>query len=350
MPRLVATIVGSSRRRSAAASAVALLGGLLAVVLVTGDSATGSQALAAKRQRCVHVGHSHHGALYKEKVRCPSARGKRGPTGPQGLTGPTGIGPPGPTGAPGARGAVSANEVFIPRTTIPFTTDGSGAPLFETDGGNIQNLATVGPIHIDGLCRHTFSPGSGGGENFKGKHGNQSVSGKTGAPTHPAPFLPTRGGESEAQVIVWIDASGGSMTFRGAHGKRHNVPPGPPDYTTETFTPSGTTGVNPSSTQDRANVGGVPTAQSNPVAGEGDHLFLAASNEDVNEARATDPASDNPLDPTVKRLGEYPAFNSGVGFIGTSDGHFAEASVLAGFDVLGAYGECVFAGVVHPYS
>jgi hypothetical protein len=86
------------------------------------------------------------------------------------------------------------------------------------------------------------------------------------------------------------------------------------------------------------------------VAGEGDHLFLAATNENIDQVRATDPEADNPNDPGVRKLSEYPAFNFGDGFIGTSDGHAVLADMVGGFDVLGVYGECVFGGVVRTLS
>jgi len=244
--------------------------------------------------------------------------------------------------------------VVIPRTTIPFTSN----PMFTPDGGNIQNLATVGPIHVDGLCRHTFAgsngqPGPGGG----GGSGRKGSSGLPNREHYPAPFFTGFGGEDEAQVIVWIDPSAGSLTFKGAHGKRHNVPPGPPDYTTEITgaSPNAAAGLVPpgGSNTDRAHSpepNGPVTNVPNPVAGEGDHLFLAVSNETVDENRATDPEADNQADPTVRKLNRYPAVGSGNGIIATSDGHFATASFIAGFDVLGAYDSCVFAGVVHPFS
>jgi hypothetical protein len=234
-------------------------------------------------------------------------------------------------------------EVIIPRTTVPFTTDGSGNPTFQPDGGNIQRLADVGPMHIDGLCRHTW-PGSDSGSGPGGsEHG----------PSHPAGFFTATGGEDEAHVIVWVDPSAGSLTFTGRHGKRHNVPPGPPDYSQGTpgaSPPNG--GSNPGHT-DRAHSpepNGPVTNVGNPVAGEGQHMFLSATNETVDENRATDPAADNQSDPSVTKLKRYPAYEDTTGLIGTADGHLATVSVLAGFDVLGVGDQCVFAGVVRPFS
>ncbi|HEV3228775.1 MAG TPA: hypothetical protein VGY97_04815 [Solirubrobacteraceae bacterium] len=244
----------------------------------------------------------------RETVLC-----KPGPAGPPG--------PPGPAGAPGPAG--SAQRIIIPRTVIPFTTN------FMSDGGNVQNLVKVGPIHIDGLCRRTFTPGTGGGANKNG-------------PTHPDPRLPTRGGESEAQIMVWTET--GSLTFQGQVGPRKNVPPGPPDYTLE------------NNAQQKQSPGGSSTKVKpdqpapDPVAGEGDHLFLAASNENADETRATDPAADNPANPNVRKLTEYPAFQFAGGLIGTSTGHAVLADMVGGMDVLGAYGECVFGGVVRTLS
>jgi hypothetical protein len=219
-------------------------------------------------------------------------------------------------------GAPGPQEVIIPRTTIPFTTN------FMTDGGNVQTLVKVGPIHVDGLCRRTFSPGTGGG---------------AAAPTHPDPRLPNPGGESEAQILVWTET--GSLTFKGQVGPRENIPSGPPDYTVEKFgapPPAGKVQPRRQSGSDQ------PVAD--PVAGEGDHLFIAASNENVNEDRATDPATDNPFTPGSRLLGEYPGFQYSVGPITTSQGHIVLARVFAGFDVLGAYGECVFGGVVRSLT
>jgi hypothetical protein len=237
-----------------------------------------------------------------------------GPQGPRGATGPQG--PPGPAGTPGASG-VSSSDINIPRTTIPLTTG------FMTDGGNVQNLATVGPIHVDGLCRQTSSNGSGNGAGLNAHY--------------PAPFV-TMGGETEAQVLVWSET--GSLSFRGGAGPRVNIPPGPPNYSAIEGTAGSATG--------------------DPVAGEGSHLFVAASNERTDETRATDPQVDNYANSApggagglARQLKRYPGFNTsaqndGSGIVTTSDGHMVVATLLAGFDTFGVYDACVFAGDVQP--
>jgi hypothetical protein len=196
-------------------------------------------------------------------------------------------------------------QVLAP-TTIPFTSG------FQPDGGNVRNLITIGPIHIDGLCRKTTSPGTGHGKN--------------GNPTYVAPFLKI-GGETESKVIVWTET--GSLSFKGQVGPRVNIPPGPPDY-----------GIGDTR----------PGVAGDPVAGEGDHMFAAASNENSDEIRATDPETDNYANPNVRRLLRYPGFNYGSGPIATSNGHLMIASMLTGFDSLGVYNECFFAGSVQVIS
>jgi hypothetical protein len=198
-----------------------------------------------------------------------------------------------------------------------------------TDGGNVQNLAKIGPIHIDGLCRRTFFPGTGGGNSN---------------PTYPDPRLPTKGGESEAQILVWSET--GSTSFKGMAGPRDNIPAGPPDFTTE-FYSSG-------QPNNGSVTGGTDRPVNDPVAGEGDHLFLAASNEHPDEDRATDPASNSPgqdiFGGRVIGLSEYPGFHYASGPITTSEGHILLARVFAGFDVLGVYGECVYGGVIRSIA
>jgi hypothetical protein len=240
----------------------------------------------------------------------------------------------------------SPSEVVISRATIPFTSDGSGHPTFTPDGGNVVNLATVGKIHVDGVCRHTF-PGSNGGA---GPGGGESTPSKT---TYPAPFFTGTGGEDEAQVIVWSET--GSLSFRGKHGPRTNIPSGPPDYTTEITGPVSSSGVVPKrgSNTDRAHQpepSGPVTPTPDPVAGEGDHLFLAASNETVDETRATDPQSNNQSDPSVRKLNRYPAFEYSGGWVGTSDGHLMQLEMVGGFDALGIYDQCVFSGIARSVS
>ena len=210
-------------------------------------------------------------------------------------------------------GRLTPGTQIIAPTTIPFTS------AFQPDDGNVQNLLTIGPIHIDGLCRKTSNPGVGGSG---GKRGG----GGSGKPTYPAPFL-TIGGESEAKVLVWTES--GSLSFKGQVGPRVNIPPGQPDYGIGDLRP-GVTG--------------------DPVAGEGDHMFAAASNENADEIRATDPAADNYSNPAVRKLNRYPGFNYGSGPIATSTGHEMIANMLAGFDTLGFYDQCVFSGTVKVIS
>jgi hypothetical protein len=196
--------------------------------------------------------------------------------------------------------------MVVPLTTIPLTSG------FQQEGGNTQNLITVNGIHIDGLCRQTESPGTGG--------------------KHRASYQPTfftTGGETEAKVMVWTET--GSISFKGQVGERINVPPGPPNYFAPTYTP--------------------PNSESDPVAGEGDHMFVAASNENADEIRATDPQVDDYTHLNgARQLNRFPGFNSGGGPIATSTGHLLFATFVAGFDTLGVYDKCVFEGVVHVIS
>ncbi len=270
---------------------------------VGGALAQGSGAAAGVSASC---GTKH---VSGKTVRlCPGPRGAKGPRGLRGKKGP-----PGPRGAPGT--SATAGRIVVPRTTIPLT--GST----EVEGGNLRTLATVGPIHIEGLCRKTFTTGVGGG----GAPGEIN----SHAPQYPAPYLVT-GGETEAKVIVWSET--GSLSFKGQVGERINVPPGQPDYTIGNDT-LGT------------------KHNTDPVAGEGDHMFVAASNENVDENRATDPQVDNysQLNGATK-LNRYPGFNSGAGPIATSTGHLLFANFIAGFDTFGEHDKCVFAGVIHNVS
>ncbi|HEV3228776.1 MAG TPA: hypothetical protein VGY97_04820 [Solirubrobacteraceae bacterium] len=303
----------------AAISALAVVGALLVVEIGASGAASGQRASQARRPRVLSCPHTGTGK--RDVALCKKGRGRTGPSGP--------AGPPGPTGPGGPSPAASA-DIVIPRTAIPFTTN------FMSDGGNVQNLAKVGPIHIDALCRRTFAPGTGGGE--------RQGSGQKNTTRYPDPRLPANGGESEAQILVWTET--GSVSFKGQVGPRSNIPAGPPDYTAET-----TVNVGPGLVPNKKNAMTMKSPNtdnpvSDPVAGEGDHLFVAASNETVDENRATDPAADNPSNPSVRKLTEYPAFNFATGIIATSDGHMVKADLMGGFDVLGVYGECVFAGVV----
>jgi hypothetical protein len=343
-----------------------LLGALIAVTLADAGPATGQHAPGAAKRHgarfiCRHAPgspdtgggrHFPHHREPPEKVKC--RLGQRGVTGPIGAHGQHGaVGTAGPTGSTGPAGP-GPNEVVVNRVTIPFTTNGSGAPLFQSDGGNVQNLATIGPIHVDGLCRHTF-PNNNGGAGPGG--GERNASGRPNTTVrYPAPFFTSIGGEDEAQVLIWSET--GSLSFNGQHGKRTNVPSGPPDYALETLGSPSAPGLVPTGPGGNNKGGGnmdnahspepsgpvTPTAD--PVAGEGDHLFLAASNETVDENRATDPAADNQGSSSVRRLNRYPAFDYSSGWAGTSDGHLIQLEMIGGFDVLGIYDQCVFSGVV----
>jgi len=357
-----------SRRRGAWGGVVLLLGAVLAVVLGAAGSATGQHSgnAAARRRhrpafickpgRPVAKGRRdlrhfprHSEGRKREKLSCvPGAPGVPGGPGTTATGTPGGAGPPGPRGPT----AKLSSEVIISRATIPFTSG------FQSDGGNVQNLAKVGPFHVDGLCRHTF-PGSNGQPGPGGGERNAQSSGTT--VHYPAPFFNSIGGEDEAQVIIWSET--GSLSFSGKHGKRTNIPPGPPDYTTEitAASPNPSKGLVPTgrnqpaipTNTDRAHQpepNGAPVPTPDPVAGEGDHLFLAASNETVDEVRATDPQADNYNDPSVRRLNRYPAFMYSSGWAGTSDGHLAQLDMVGGFDVLGVYDACVFSGVVRLIS
>jgi hypothetical protein len=310
-------------RRSLLSLGLFAAGAGIATVAVAGaQQGTKAAAAAAKPSACVVQ--SLHPTI---KVVC-----FRGPSGPVGAKGPKGhTGPPGPNGATGAQGTPS-QDINIPPTTVALTNG------FFTDGGNVQNLATVGPIHIDALCRQTSGNvtatsgvGVGGGH---GSGGGASGPGPGHPPRYPAPWL-TSGGETEAQVLVWTET--GSLSFKGGVGPRFNIPPGPPNYN----------GPEPNN----------HVAGSDPVAGVGDHLFVAASNEETDETRGTDPQVDNyALLNGATMLNRYPAFNSSLGgptssgIITTSDGHIVIAELLAGFDTLGVHNACVFSGVVEPLA
>ena len=69
-----------------------------------------------------------------------------------------------------------------------------------------------------------------------------------------------------------------------------------------------------------------------------------------NEGAATDPQANKYNTPGVRKLHRYPGFNFGEGPIATSNGHLLMASMLAGFDTLGVYDRCVFAGTVEIVS
>jgi hypothetical protein len=203
---------------------------------------------------------------------------------------------------------------------------------FFTDGGNVENLATVGPVHIDALCRQTT--GNVSATSGVGVGGGKGGSGHNTPPRYPAPWL-TSGGETEAQILVWTET--GSLSFKGGVGPRVNIPPGPPNY-------------NGPEASNNHGVG------DDPVAGEGDHLFVAASNEETDETRGTDPEVDDYSQLNgAMMLNRYPGFASsssanGTGVITTSTGHFLIAEMLAGFDTLGVHNACVFSGVVEPIS
>jgi hypothetical protein len=293
---------------------IAALAAGIAVVTVTGAGAASTTAnFAAKKKprlpaNCVNVRYHPRGG--RQVIVC------KGPVGARGKLGSAGIkGPPGQAGVPGSS---AAGPVVVPRTTIPFTSG------FQVEGGNVQNLVTVGPIHIDGLCRKTFSPGTGGG-GATGEFDSQSSSN----PRYPAPFLPSIGGETEAKIVVWSE--NGSLTFKGQAGPRINIPSGPPAYANDDTLRT--------------------TGSVDPVAGEGDHMFVGASNERANETRATDPqVQDQSNVGSARQLNRYPAFNTGSGPIATNTGHVLFATFLAGFDTFGIYDQCVFSGVVHSLS
>ena len=305
----------SRKRWLAVLGVLAAVGAILAAV----TQASGSpRAQVSKRSICSAGGPS------KITLKARSASTiyaicevQRGTTGPPGLTGPPGpAGRAGPAGPAGPSGAI--NRITVPRTAVPFSD------CCKPDGGNVVPLAQVGPIHVDGLCRHTAA-GPGGREAH---------------PRYPDPNLPAAGGESEAKVIVWSET--GTMSFKGMVGHRENVPPGPPDYTHEDV----------SAEQDHGESGVPNGTVADPVRGEGQHMFVAASNETVNEIRGTDPET-NPgheSDAGIHQLPEYPFLQYSGGFIGTSEGHMVIAHMLAGMDVLGVYGECVFAGQIEPIS
>jgi hypothetical protein len=303
-------------RRASISVAALLAGAAVATVTVAGAQTAGGGS--GPLVKAAAVGKASPKRLSCRFVRsrhievCSGAGGRTGPVGGQGRAGP-----PGPSGAPGTPGTPTA-EIDIPLTSIPLTSG------FMTDGGNVQNLAVVGPVHVDGLCRKTFSPGTGGG-GAPGERTSMSSSN----PRYPAPFLPSIGGETEAKVIVWTET--GSLTMRGQVGPRINIPSGPPSYA------AGDT------------VGAIRNGD--PVAGEGQHMFIAASNETADETRATDPQVQNQSNVgNARQLNRYPAFNTSGGLIATSDGQVMVAHMLAGFDALGVYDSCFFAGYIHPVA
>ena len=295
------------------AAAILLLLATASVVLSNSGSATGQQTAAQTAARRHHRRTERF--ICKQRARTHRRRhrsraattarkrpreivvcrpGPRGPTGPNGAPGRAGGGAPGATGPPGSPGPgpPEISTAVIHRTLLDFPL----API--ADGGNTTTLAKVGPIHVDGLCRHTTTDNSPGQ------------------------------GESEAQIIVWTEGPG-SLSFHGQVGPRENIPSGVPNYT-----PS------------------PPAPETDPVAGEGDHLFATGSNENNDAQSATDPKTDTPGDPTTfkKQLNRFPGFGFARGPVMTSDGHFLILDAFAGLDVLGAYDQCVFGGIVRQYS
>jgi hypothetical protein len=305
--------------RRASLSLAALVGGVvIATVTVAGaQQPTVAASARAKGPPCV--------VKSEQPLHVVCYRGPKGPRGPKGHRGP-----PGPRGKQGLPGKPSPALNIAP-TKVSLTNG------FFTDGGNVQNLATVGPIHIDGLCRQTsgnISATSGVGVGG-GLHRSESGAGPSTPPRYPAPWL-TSGGETEALILVWTES--GSLSFKGGVGPRMNIPPGPPNYN----------GPEPQGT----NVPG-----GDPVAGVGDHLFVASSNEETDETRGTDPQVQNYAQlHGATKLNRYPGFNASLGgptnngIITTSDGHMVIAEMLAGFDTLGVHNGCVFSGVVEPLS
>jgi hypothetical protein len=297
-------------------AAMAILAAVTALGAASGQNAQGKTAAkkhASAAVKCGKKGPAFTGrATAARTVVCRGPRGLRGKRGPRGPAGPPGASAPTVTSAP------AETRVVIHRTVIPRTSNA------QVDGGNIRNLAVVGGVHIDGLCRVTNSNGAGG---FNPNNGNDVNLWKADDPN----FAP--GGESEAKIIVWSET--GTMSFKGDAGPRTNVPAGGPSFDSGTPSDHEPAGEqqNASATNGEGGAGKGP----DPVQGEGEHMFAHSSNENGDENR--------PLDGTL------PAFGYGAGWVATSGGTDLVLNAFAGLDVLGVGGNnCVFAGLVDRVS
>lgn len=181
-----------------------------------------------------------------------------------------------------------SSQITIPRTTVDLT--GPVDAGLEREGGNVRNLASIGRLRVDGVCRITERNGIGRG---------------FGSP--PAPLVEE--GQAEAKIVIW--STDGTLSFQGLNGPRMNVPGGAIAYNN---TPSGN-----------------PTP-SNPQDGEGEHQFIGASNDSGDEERFY--------------LSRYPAFHAGGGYAAVDLGDEITLNVYAGVNVLGAIDRCVFGGTV----
>ena len=176
-----------------------------------------------------------------------------------------------------------------------------------TDGGNIQNLAVVGGVHFDGLCRITSGTGAGGSE----RANHQGLQ-------HAADPNWAVNGETEAKIIVWSET--GTLAFKGDAGPRQNVPAGSPDYSVPAGNEFVTGDPNTNPNADRVN-------------GEGQHMLVHATNETADEERPVG--------------GVIPAFGSTSSWVATSGGADMLVSAFAGLDVLGVGPDsCVFSGLI----
>lgn len=174
-----------------------------------------------------------------------------------------------------------ASETIVPRQTLPFT---DLFPATRMDqGGNVVTLAEVGGLKLEGLCRVTNGNGQGQYQN-----------------------------EAEAKVMLWHDTS--RLSWRGAVGPRENIPAGPIEYT---------------------------ALPNNNPEGEGNHMFLAASNENRDDRLFNgDPAT----------TGGTPGYSSHVGVVNAEDGSAWVLSFYTGFQTLGVNQDCVYGGIVRQIS
>jgi hypothetical protein len=213
-----------------------------------------------------------------------------------------------------------SSETVIRRQTLPFTD-----PFTDTsrrdEGGNLATLATVGPLKVEGLCRITAGDGTGqrpagGSSPTSQQHGKDD--------------------EAESKIMLWSESK--ALSFRGATGPRSNVPAGSINYDGLTIA-----NPDPSAPGDPTKLpNGTSTRQplvDNP-AGEGNHQFVVATNEDRDESRWVGAAD----------TGGYPGYSSWVGIVNGDDGSAWIASLYTAFRALGVGNECVYGGMIRQIS
>jgi len=212
-----------------------------------------------------------------------------------------------------------ASETIIPRSTLDFTAINPVTRLDE--GGNTSTLATVGGLKIEGLCRVTQGDGTGTRRN--------------------------RTDEAESKVLLWSD--GQALTFSGRVGPRKNVPAGAISYDDANVPnpdPNDANDTNPGDANDPTLYPNGVTGWSttvDPPAGEGNHMFLAASNEFRDEDRWSGTPDDG-------GVGGFPGYQSWVGIVNLDDGSTYILSMYTGFRTLGVANRCVYGGMVRQIS